>query len=230
MDNKFYSDLYNELYDNYGYSPGVKRSSIVFRPSLDQLSKIQLKLLSNWILLDMGCSKGGFLKCVKESYTSDCDLHGIDVSKKAILEANQINDINCIEGNIINTPYDDEFFDVIHTTDVLEHLLSKDRNIALKEIHRILKPNGIFFGAVATTYETGVEMKNWAKYIKEEYNIEDLHIDPITAEEWLEIFEMAGFEILWHEVFTRKDCRSEKQGFTTGIGQCHVKFRCQKNV
>jgi hypothetical protein len=33
----------------------------------------------------------------------------------------------------------------------------------------------------------------------------NLHIDPITAEEWLSIFENNGFEILWSSIYSRKE-------------------------
>jgi len=223
MKDSFYTNLYNDLYDNHNYIAGTK-----FKAPLYSLSKVLPLFPPKWTFLDLGCSRGMFLKSVKELYTSNCILHGIDISQKAILDANKIPGISCLQGNITNTPYDDEFFDVVHTSNVLEHLIPDDRHIGVREAYRILKPNGIFFGDTSTTYESSTG--TWGGILKEKYNIEDLHMDPITAEEWLEIFEASGFIVLWHDIYTRQDCRCESRGFTTGIGQCHVKFTCKKKT
>ena len=220
--NKFMYTLYNDLYDNYGYT--AARS---FKAPLLSLSKILPQLPANWILLDLGCSRGLFLSEIKELYSSNCSLFGIDISHQAISDANKINEINCSQADILNTPYDDEFFDVIHTSNTLEHLLEEDREQSIKEAWRILKPGGLFFGDVATTYES---YKGTHTEALKKYNIRDLHINPLSADQWVEIFKANGFNVIWQNIFMRDDCRHKKDGFTTCHGQCHLKFTCKKEI
>jgi ubiquinone/menaquinone biosynthesis C-methylase UbiE len=48
--------------------------------------------------------------------------------------------LNVIKGNVYKIPFKDNIFDLVHMSEVIEHLLDTDK--ALSEIHRVLKPNG----------------------------------------------------------------------------------------
>ena len=89
-------------------------------------------------LLDAGCDDGNnaFLLSKKSERT-----WGIDVNRKAI-EAAQKNfpliPFSCCP--VENTPFENEFFDVIVMNDVLEHV--RDETVAINEMFRILKKGG----------------------------------------------------------------------------------------
>tara|TARA_R100001015_G_C4632582_1_gene196333 strand:- start:2144 stop:2863 length:720 start_codon:yes stop_codon:yes gene_type:complete len=238
MSDKFktYSNIYNDLYDNYKYNPG-EGNKVSIKRMLDE--SWYKSLPSKWKLLDIGCSSGGFLTLVNDRVNEEnvvCELHGIDIAKKAVELANDKGIANCIVGSVTDMDYEDSTFDVIHTADVLEHLFPKDRVPALKEINRILKSDGILFGEVCLTNESHTESHNG---LLVEYGIKDLHIDPIIDDEWVELFEENNFEVTYRYTFMRTEddkkdymesiCRDPKDGFTTGIGQCHLKFTCQKH-
>jgi SAM-dependent methyltransferase len=53
-------------------------------------------------------------------------------------------DVGCIEA----LPYKDKTFDVVFCSEVLEHLSSEQLEIGLKEVCRVLKPEGYFIGTV----------------------------------------------------------------------------------
>jgi ubiquinone/menaquinone biosynthesis C-methylase UbiE len=234
MSDKFktYSNIYNDLYDNYKYNPG-EGNKVSIKRMLDE--SWYKSLPSKWKLLDIGCSSGGFLTLVNDRVNEEnvvCELHGVDIAKKAVELANDKGIANCIEGSVTDMNYPDSTFDVIHTSDVLEHLFSKDREPALKEINRILKLDGILFGEVCLTNESD---KAFHEDILSKYNLKDLHIDPIIDDEWIQLFKESNFKITYRYTFMRtknpsgKICRDPKDGFTTGIGQCHLKFTCQKH-
>jgi methionine biosynthesis protein MetW len=110
-----------------------------------------LKKIFNWIsthkqggkILDIGCADGGFLaKFDKQTWKK----FGIDVSAKAISAAKHkgIQAKVCDITKGITFPANS--FDVVVAAEVIEHIY--DTDFFLKEIRRILKPNGIF--AVST--------------------------------------------------------------------------------
>jgi ubiquinone/menaquinone biosynthesis C-methylase UbiE len=46
-------------------------------------------------------------------------------------------------------PYEDNFFSLVTSFDVLEHLDEPDIETTFEEIRRVLRPGGMFFGAVS---------------------------------------------------------------------------------
>ena len=99
------------------------------------------KYKNNNRILDIGCFNGAFLNAAKKlSWT----VYGTEISADAV-ELAKINtnggDIRVGELEDISFPAD--YFDVITMRDVIEHL--PDPNKTLREIHRILRPNGLLY-------------------------------------------------------------------------------------
>ena len=105
-------------------------STIKFINSLPPGSKV----------LDIGCGNGRNL-----FYRSDIDITGLEMSQELcdiVIEKGG----NVIQGNMINLPFDDNTFDYIICIAVYHHLdNAKDREQALNEMYRILKPSGKSF-------------------------------------------------------------------------------------
>lgn len=120
----------------------VYESKIPFVSKLFQNRvKTALKLASitnDSIILDVGCSFG-YLFMVIRNRNCSSEYYGIDNTHIN----SQINMENCDFrlGDVRNLPYDDNFFDVIFLLDVLEHV--EDVDLAIKEVIRVLKPNGL---------------------------------------------------------------------------------------
>ena len=89
-------------------------------------------------IVDIGCSGGALLLDLKtKGYT---DLHGVDFSPEAITlcEKRGLNNAHEMDGAA--TTFPDNTFDVVVSSDSLEHI--EDDSKALKEWLRILKPGG----------------------------------------------------------------------------------------
>ncbi len=82
-------------------------------------------------------------KCIQEGWT----IHSLDPSEKTI-EKLLAEGINGKVGYIEDIPYEDNSFDVVFCSEVLEHLSNHQIDLGLKEIHRILKPGGKLIGTV----------------------------------------------------------------------------------
>jgi SAM-dependent methyltransferase len=96
-------------------------------------------------LLDAGAGPGVYLsRLAKESKFLGYDLVGLDLSAEMVVYA-RLNrpDVRWINANIYMTGEPDQSYDVVHANFLFIHLLNPA--FALREIHRILKPGGIFY-------------------------------------------------------------------------------------
>lgn len=90
-------------------------------------------------ILDLGCDDGIWtLKLAKKIETNN--IYGVEIIDERIKIAKK-NNIKIVETNLNDKlPFEDNFFNVIHSNQVIEHLTNTDTFVA--EIYRILKPNG----------------------------------------------------------------------------------------
>jgi len=118
-------------------------------------------------ILDVGCGTDDFSKtCRKYGYRAE----GVDIDR-ADFEKDRL-------------PYKDESFNVVHFNAVLEHL-RKPENI-MKEIRRILKPQGIVI----------INTPNWQMDFKNFYN-DPTHVKPYTPKSLQTLLEMYGFKTIF---------------------------------
>src|SRR3989344_2109518 len=89
-------------------------------------------------IIDIGCSGGLLLAELKSKGYNN--VYGLDISKQAIEICKKSGLKNTFVGNALKTDFEDESFDVIIASDVLEHL--NDDKKALSEWNRILRKNG----------------------------------------------------------------------------------------
>lgn len=116
----------------------------------NNLSKMQgrykkyLKLINLYSkggkFLDIGCGTGYFLKFVKD-FESYWDLYGVEPNNALREIASNNSDLNIKKGDLSGIPFGDKYFDVVTCNDVLEH--SNKLKLNLKELHRVLKDNGV---------------------------------------------------------------------------------------
>jgi len=91
------------------------------------------------IVVDLGCGNAGFSVQARERIGCR-EMWGVDSDERLLNEAEQKGlkvrkaDLN------LRVPFEDDFFDVVLSNQVIEHLFYPVRFI--KEIHRILRPNG----------------------------------------------------------------------------------------
>lgn len=105
-------------------------------------------------ILDLGCGCGILTEKLSNL---NFNVTGMDKNRnyirKAVHQSKEMNitNINYKIGNIFNTKFNKEEFDVIILSDVLENV--KDLNLAMMEINRILKPDGlIIFSSIMRTF------------------------------------------------------------------------------
>jgi SAM-dependent methyltransferase len=87
-------------------------------------------------ILDIGCGTGWLLYQYKQK---GWQVAGVEPSPKAAEIGNK-QGLNIFNGTLLDTSYQNNEFDYIHSNHSFEHIYNP--NEVLKEVHRILKPNG----------------------------------------------------------------------------------------
>jgi ubiquinone/menaquinone biosynthesis C-methylase UbiE len=100
-------------------------------------------------ILDIGCGHGDFLRDI---YARTEHTYGIDPDAQALKLNTVIS--HTIVGSAYSLPFADNFFDVIVSAWVLEHLDQPET--AFREIYRVLKPGGVVIFLTPNTWNYNV--------------------------------------------------------------------------
>jgi ubiquinone/menaquinone biosynthesis C-methylase UbiE len=97
-------------------------------------------------VLDLGCGTGLLTRMLKQSIPN-AQVTGLDGDEDVLNIARKKSrglDIQWDHALAFDMPYSDNSFDVIVSSFVTHHLTSVDKVRAFQEVHRILRPNGLF--------------------------------------------------------------------------------------
>ncbi len=128
-----------ETYDNDYSRDYANKADKKLKRSLRRVKLVKKKFNSIGRWLDIGCSAGFVVKAASKS---GFDAFGVDVEPWGINYGKTNLGLNNLSTGLIEEQdYPKEFFDVISLYDVIEHV--PDLNILVKELKRILAPNGV---------------------------------------------------------------------------------------
>jgi len=101
-------------------------------------------------VLDLGCGSGAFTTFLARAVGQKGKVYALDIqadmlkqleNKLSKPESKDIKNIKLIEGNAYELPFEDGSLDLVNMVTVLQEI--PDRNRALQEVKRVLKPGGI---------------------------------------------------------------------------------------
>lgn len=121
----------------------VAASASIRQQWQERLANLERLAGSPGRLLDFGCGYGGFLE---EAQLSGWDAHGLELGEWAGSAAAARGLRNLHVGWLADQAFEAESFDVIHTSQVLEHLASPLEQ--LLQLRPLLKPGGILYADV----------------------------------------------------------------------------------
>jgi ubiquinone/menaquinone biosynthesis C-methylase UbiE len=127
---------YGETYAELEYRTAEQRLKI-YEPQVELKGKT---------VLDAGCGLGGAAIFYAEQGCAS--VVGIDMDDNHVRYAREfqrskgIRNVQFIEANLVELPFESDYFDVILMDDVLEHIERPLLTRALEESRRVLKPNG----------------------------------------------------------------------------------------
>lgn len=115
-----------------------------FSPRINVLKEVGIK--RGFRVLDYGCGSGSYIQPLAELVGSSGEIHALDIHPLAIEKAQRIashrglSNVKTIQSDC-NTGLPDNSIDVVLLYDTFHDLSQSDD--VLRELHRILKPNGI---------------------------------------------------------------------------------------
>lgn len=146
VNQKVYTKKYY-LSDCTGYKEYITSYGDKLEPRLQKIANL-IEIEKNTKVLDIGCGRGELvLFCAKKGI----DAYGVDYSTNAIYLANKIKErqikkinlkMHFIKMNAKKLKFNNNFFDQIILTDVLEHLYPEELELMFTNIKKILKPQG----------------------------------------------------------------------------------------
>lgn len=129
----------SEDYDSYYTEANLEVPKFIYQRLRDLFGSFSSYRQTNrW--LDIGFGAGTLMKVAAEL---GWEVHGVEVSKPAIEQARE-RGFKVFHGELNEAGYDDDFFDVITASEILEHLYEPQELI--NEVCRILRPGGLFWG------------------------------------------------------------------------------------
>jgi len=97
-------------------------------------------------VLDLGCGEGNSEAKFK-AYPHNINWYGLDIEESPEVNSRTKTGEKFYTFNGINIPFADNYFDVIYSNQVFEHV--RHPETLLQEINRVLKPGAYFIGSVS---------------------------------------------------------------------------------
>ncbi len=169
-------------------------------------------------VLELGCGDG---KTLSALVANGFNVTGIDVSPSAIKLARKKigKKAKLVVGDVCDLPFEKNSFDAVIAVHVLDHLSQKERKIAVAEIKRVLKKNGVIFfqGFSKNDFRFGAGEKVEKNTFRRKNNV------------WYHYFSTLDVRRLFYsfEVVELREERVEKTRLK--VKRCVVKFLGRKS-
>jgi 2-polyprenyl-3-methyl-5-hydroxy-6-metoxy-1,4-benzoquinol methylase len=187
-DNQMHNFYETEVYKDF--DPTAK-------PRLWQIFALKVLLeerLEGKVILDVGSGPGFILRKLKPKNPV---LHALDLSTKCVSYLNQ-QGIKAIRLDISSDafPYENNFFDYVIFTEVIEHLAFPDHTI--QEIYRVLKPGGKLLISTHNPFNLYMRLRYLAGVFPTpelDVSRRGQHIRMFNYETLTKVLESAGFRL-----------------------------------
>lgn len=151
------------------YTPRFEKNGYSYRTTEEDTERI-IKILNNLgifcenglRILDFGCGSGTFTRYIGKTYSQviggDIVFSNLEIARSI----DKTSEYICSDGELL--PFKNDAFDAVFCGTVLHHF--PDISKPIKEIARVLTPNGLFFAAEPNKWNPITYYKHH-KYIKE---------------------------------------------------------------
>lgn len=124
---------------------GIKRL-IAFEDRFEEVKKVLEGIIVQETkapikILDIGVGDGIYEAILEDDLKKRCEFFGIDISKEQAQRSKQyFKEIKIVDINSGNLPYENNYFDIVIASEILEHVFSPEK--VLNEAQRVLRKNG----------------------------------------------------------------------------------------
>ncbi len=163
----------------YDRLDGVYWRHVALREMLLEFFALYRQPRPSWRVLEIGPGVGETLKALGAQF----EAHGLDVSEAALRYAQRRVKKNLVQGRGEQLPYADGVFDLVASTDVVEHVEHPERVFA--EVYRVLRPGGLWL-TIVPAYQS-----LWS-----ERDVRLGHYKRYRVSELRPLFQATGFEVV----------------------------------
>lgn len=147
-------------------------------------------------ILEVACNMGTTLMQIAQQYGAH--VTGLDLDEAALdharhnIQAQHLEDqITLVQGSAFALPFPDESFDIVINEAMLTMLVGDQKDKALAEYARVLKPGGILLTQDVCVYPEDEETRSEITAgISRAINV---HVEPLTVNQWKDKFQSHGF-------------------------------------
>lgn len=129
------------IYDDNYFEYEIENQDNFYNLMRQSLKDIEFekfeKDLPNKRILDIGCATGMLLSYLK---SKGYESHGVEICKASANYARDYHGLKVYNKPLLETGFKDNYFSIIHFSHLIEHVPNPSE--VLKEIYRILSPNG----------------------------------------------------------------------------------------
>lgn len=118
----------DDHHPHHGYTPAAFRHYVRQLALLDVLGSIEFTTV-----LDVGCAEGYFMNVIRDRFGAE--VWGVDLSTTALAKAHDMHGLAVGAAEATHLPFADGSFDLVYSTEVIEHVLDPDLMIA--EMRRV---------------------------------------------------------------------------------------------
>jgi ubiquinone/menaquinone biosynthesis C-methylase UbiE len=155
-----------ELEDSFWWFAGMREITAALLDSV-------IPFPADRAILDAGCGTGGMMSWLAR-YAGNGRVAGIDLSPAALGFCRLAGHRNVAQASVTSLPFPDSTFDLVTSFDVLVQLAGAGSDdLALREIWRVLKPEGITF-VRAAAYEWMKSSHDTALDTQHRYSLAEL--------------------------------------------------------
>lgn len=154
------------------------------------LGHIHFKL--NMKFLEVACNMGTNLMELAKKH--DCQFYGIDNDNQALAQAKEniadasLDDkVQLISASAYELPFEDNSFDIVMNEAMLTMLNQHQKESALEEYYRVLKPGGLLL-----THDVLLKDDN-PEIITGLQEVLNIPVQPLLMDDWLALFENKKF-------------------------------------
>ncbi len=176
----------------------------------DFLGNLSKKLEKNSKILEVGCGSGEGLAMFRGH-----EIYGVDKSKKSV-ELSKKYTKNIFEADAVELPFEDNYFDIVYSSGLLEHFDDNKAGKIISEMARVIKQNGRVIIIVPNSFCIWYKLYKFLtqKINKWEFGYErDFSIfglKKIAKKNGLDIKNSFGLQVLLPLATNRKELLSKK--------------------
>lgn len=149
-------------------------------------------------ILEVACNMGTTMVEVGKKY--GCHIVGLDLDTEALEKAkkniskNHLEErLKVVKGSAFALPFPDASFDIIINEAMLTMLVGKQKNRALSEYFRVLKPGGLLLTQDVCLYEEDPQKQTAMR--AQLSRIIHVGVEPLTVARWQQVVESQGFAV-----------------------------------